>query len=192
LFAAPEVAPKSGRIRDPPSKLESKLKISMYEASVPVFVRMLNNLAAILEKAAAHAEAKKIDPAVFCQGRLFPDMFPLTRQVQIATDAAKGAAARLAQVDVPAYEDNEANFAELVQRCRKTVAFLETLKPGQFEGAEDRTVTWKTRTAEKSMQGMPYLLNHVTPNLYFHVTTAYGILRHNGVELGKQDFLGRS
>jgi hypothetical protein len=164
----------------------------MYQASVPVFARVLNNLAAILEKAAAHAEAKKIDPAVLVQSRLFPDMFALVRQVQIASDAAKGGAARLAQVEAPAYEDNEASFAELVARCRKTAAYLETLKPEQFEGSEDRTVTWKTRTAEKSMVGMPYLLTHVTPNLFFHVTTAYNILRHNGVEIGKQDFLGRS
>jgi hypothetical protein len=176
----------------PLQKLEKELKISMYEASVPVFVRVLNNLAAILEKAAAHAEARKIDPAVFVQSRLFPDMFPLSRQVQIASDAAKGGAARLAQAEIPAYEDNEASLAELAGRCRKTVAFLETLKPGQFEGSEDRTVTWKTRTAEKSMVGMPYLLTHVSPNLFFHVTTAYNILRHNGVEIGKQDFLGRS
>jgi hypothetical protein len=164
----------------------------MYQASVPVFVRMLGNLATILEKAAAHAEARKIDPAVLVQARLFPDMFPLARQVQIASDSAKGGAARLAQVEVPAYEDNEASLAELAERCRKTAAFLETLTPAQFEGAEDRTVTWQTRTASKSMQGLPYLLNHVTPNLYFHVTTAYDILRHNGVEVGKMDFLGRS
>jgi uncharacterized protein len=164
----------------------------MYEASVPVFTRMLDNLAAILEKAAAHAEAKKIDPAVLLQSRLYPNMFPLVKQVQIASDSAKGGAARLAQMEPPAYEDNEASLAELVARLKKTVAFLATLKPEAFDGSEDRTVTWKTRTAEKSMVGMPYLLNHVTPNLYFHVTTAYDILRHNGVEIGKQDFLGRS
>jgi uncharacterized protein len=183
---------KSGRIRDPPLELESDLKISMYEASVPVFAKVLGNLAAILDKAAAHAEAKKIDPAVLLQSRLAPDMFPLVRQVQIASDGAKGGAARLAQVEPPAYEDNEATLAECAARLRKTVAFLETLKPAAFEGSEDRTVTWKTRTAEKSMIGMPYLLTHVTPNVFFHVTTAYNILRHNGVEIGKQDFLGRS
>ena len=168
------------------------MNISMYQASVPVFIRMLDNLAAILEKAAAHAEARKIDPAVLVSGRLYPDMFPLSKQVQIAADAAKGGAARLAQQEPPAFEDNEATFADLVARTRKTTDYLRTLKPEQIDGSEDRTVTWKTRTATKTMQGMPYLLNHVLPNLYFHVTTAYAILRHNGVEIGKGDFLGRS
>jgi hypothetical protein len=168
------------------------MTISMYKASVPTFIRMLDNLAAILEKAAAHAEAKKIDPAVLVGSRLFPDMFPLVKQVQIATDAAKGGAARLAGVEPPAFEDNEATIADLVARVRRTVAYLQTLEPGQIDGSEDRTVTWKTRTATKSMQGMPYLLNHVLPNLYFHIATTHGILRHNGVEIGKGDYLGRS
>ena len=168
------------------------MTISMYKASVPTFIRMLDNLAAILEKAAAHAEAKKIDPAVLVGSRLFPDMFPLVKQVQIATDAAKGGAARLAGLEPPAFEDNEATFADLVARVRRTVAYLQTLEPGQIDGSEDRTVTWKTRTATKSMQGMPYLLNHVLPNLYFHIATTHGILRHNGVEIGKGDYLGRS
>ena len=168
------------------------MTISMYQACVPTFIRVLDNLAAVLEKAAAHAEAKKIDPAVLIASRLYPDMFPLLKQVQIAADAAKGGAARLAQLEPPAYEDNETTFAELVARLRRTVAYLGTLKPEQIDGSEERTVTWKTRTATKSMQGMPYLLNHVLPNLFFHVTTAYAILRHNGVEIGKGDFLGRS
>jgi hypothetical protein len=111
--------------------------------------------------------------------------------VQIASDVSKGGSARLAQVEPPAFEDNEATFPELVARLKKTVAYLETLKPEQIDGSEERTVTWQTRTATKSMQGLPYLLNHVLPNVNFHVTTAYAILRHNGVELGKQDFLGR-
>jgi len=162
----------------------------MYQASVPTFIRMLDNLAAILEKAAAHAEARKIDPAVLVSGRLYSDMFPLSKQVQIGSDAAKGGAARLAQLEPPAFEDNEATFADLAARARKTVDYLRTLKADQIDGSEDRTVTWKTRTATKSMQGMPYLLNHVMPNLYFHITTAYAILRHNGVEIGKQDYLG--
>jgi hypothetical protein len=166
------------------------MKISMYQASVPVFVHALNNLASILEKAAAHAEAKKIDPAVLVSARLFPDMFPLVRQVQIASDSAKGGAARLAGAEPPAYEDNEKTFPELVARVKKTVAYLETLTPAQIDGSEDKTVTWQTRTSTKSMQGLPYLASHVVPNLYFHVTTAYNILRHNGVELGKKDFLG--
>lgn len=168
------------------------MKISMYQASVPAFNRVLGNLAAILEKAAAHAEARKIDPSVLVNARLYPDMFPLVKQVQIAADAAKGGAARLAQLEPPVFEDSEVALADLVARLRKTIAYLETLKPEQIDGSEERTVTWKTRTASKSMQGMPYLLNHVLPNLYFHVTTAYAILRHNGVEIGKGDFLGKS
>jgi len=168
------------------------MTISMYQASVPTFIRMLDNLAAILEKAAAHAEARKVDPAVLVASRLYPDMFPLSKQVQIAADAAKGGAARLAQLEPPAYEDNEATFADLVARLRKTVAYLRTIKPEQIDGSEDRTVTWTTRSGAKSMQAMPYLLNHVLPNLYFHITTTYAILRHNGVEIGKGDFLGRS
>jgi hypothetical protein len=166
------------------------MKISMYQASVPVFVHALNNLAAILEKGAAHAETKKIDPAVLVGGRLFPDMFPLVRQVQIASDSAKGGAARLAGVEPPPYEDNEKTFAELIARVKKTVAYLQTLTATQIDGSEDKTINWQTRTSTKSMQGLPYLHSHVVPNLYFHVTTAYNILRHNGVELGKKDFLG--
>ena len=168
------------------------MTISMYQASVPTFLRMLDNLAAILEKAAAHAEAKKIDPAVLVGSRLYPDMFPLVKQVQIATDAAKGGAARLAGTEPPAFEDNESTFPQLVARVRKTGDYLKTLEPGQIDGSEERTVTWTTRRGAKSMQGMPYLLNHVLPNLYFHITTTYAILRHNGVEIGKGDFLGRS
>ncbi|HEY4997850.1 MAG TPA: DUF1993 domain-containing protein [Usitatibacter sp.] len=168
------------------------MTISMYQATIPTITRSLTNLIAILEKGAAHAEAKKIDPAVLLACRLYPDMFPLVKQVQIASDTAKGGTARLAQVEPPAFEDKEATFAELIERLRKTIAFLGTLKPAQIDGSEARTVTWQTRTATKSMEGMPYLLNHVLPNLFFHVTTAYDILRHNGVEIGKQDFLGRS
>jgi hypothetical protein len=168
------------------------MKLSMYQASVPPITRALNNLAAILEKGAAHAETKKIDPAVLINSRLFPDMFPLAKQVQIASDIAKGGAARLAGAEPPAFEDNETTFAELAERLRKTVAYLETLKPEQIDGSEDKTVSWQTRSATKSMQGMPYLMNHVLPNVHFHVTTAYNILRHNGIEIGKQDFLGKS
>ena len=167
------------------------MKISMYQASVPVFVRALNNLAAILEKAAAHAEARKIDPAVLINARLYPDMLPLLKQVQIASDSAKGGVARLAGGEPPKYEDNEASIAELIARLRKTVAYLESVKPEQVDGSEDKTVSWKTQTTTRTMQGMPYLLNHVTPNVYFHVTTAYDILRHCGLEIGKQDFLGK-
>lgn len=168
------------------------MKISMYQASVPNFILMLNNLSAILEKAAAHAEAKKIDPAVLINARLYPDMFPLARQVQIATDNAKGCAARLAGVEPPKYEDNETTFPELIARIRKTADFLATFKPEQIDGSEDKPITLKFRDATRNFIGMPYLLNYVLPNIYFHIATAYGILRHNGVEIGKQDFLGRS
>jgi uncharacterized protein len=166
--------------------------ISMYHAAIPTITRALNSLAAVLEKAAAHAEAKKIDPAVLVNSRLYPDMFALAKQVQLVSDSAKGGAARLAQVQPPAFEDNETTLPELVARLRKTVAFLETLKPEQLDGGEGRTVSWQSRTATKSMEGLPYLLHHVIPNVYFHCTTAYAILRHNGVELGKQDFLGKA
>jgi len=166
------------------------MQISMYQTAVPPFARVLNNLATILGKAVVHCEARKIDPAVLVNARLFPDMFPLVRQVQLASDSAKGGAARLAGLEPPAFEDTEATFPELIARLRKTVAFLDTLREEQFAGAEDRTVTWKTRSGSRSMQGLPYLLTHVTPNVYFHVTTAYNILRHNGIEIGKQDFLG--
>ncbi len=164
----------------------------MYQSSIPTFTRVLNNLAAILEKAAAHAEARKIDPAALLGARLFPDMFPLARQVQLVTDTVSSGAARLAGLEVKTSENTEASFAELVERLKKTVAQLETIKPEQLDGTEDKTVSWQTRSSTKSMQGLPFLMNHVLPNLYFHTTTAYNILRHNGVEIGKMDYLGRS
>ncbi len=163
----------------------------MHQTAVASCSRALNNLAAILEKARAHAEAKKIEPQAFLDARLYPDMFPLKRQVQLASDSAKGGLARLAQGQPPSFEDNEATFEQLIERCRKTVAYLETLKPGQIDGGEDRTVSWQSRSATRTMQGEAYLLHHVLPNVYFHVTTAYAILRHSGVEVGKQDFLGK-
>ena len=166
------------------------MQISMYQASVPVFIRMLTNLVAILEKAAAHAEARKIDPSVLLNDRLFPDMFPLSRQVQIAADMAKAGPARLAGLQSPSFEDTEKTFPELIERVRRTVAFLEMLTPEQIDGAEERSVTWPTRGTTRTLPGLQYLLNHVVPNVYFHITTTYNILRHNGVELGKQDFLG--
>ncbi len=167
------------------------MKISMYDASVPPGIRMMNNLAVVLEKAAEHAAAKKIDHDVLVNARLAPDMFSLARQVQIASDSAKLGAARLAGVSPPPYEDNEKTLAELAARARKTAAWLETLTPAQFEGAEDRTVQWKSRSTERQMRGLPYALHQMLPNLHFHCTTAYDILRHNGVELGKMDYLGR-
>jgi hypothetical protein len=162
----------------------------MYSASVPVFKRALTNLAAILDKGAAFAQARKIDEAVLLNSRLYPDMFPLVRQVQIATDAARSGAARLAGVEFPAYEDTETSFGGLIRRIHDTVAFLTTLQPQQIDGAEEKTITWQTRSSSKTMQGLPYLFNHLLPNVHFHVTTTYNILRHNGVELGKKDFLG--
>jgi uncharacterized protein len=166
------------------------MTISMYQASVPAFIRALNNLAAILEKGSAYAQARKIDDAVLLNSRLFPDMFPLVRQVQIATDTARSGAGRLAGVDFPSYEDKEATFQDLIQRIRHTVTYLESLKPAQIDGGEDKTITWQSRSSSKSMQGQPYLMSHLLPNIHFHVTTAYNILRHNGVEIGKKDYLG--
>ncbi len=167
------------------------MTISMYQASVPVFTRMLNNLATILEKAAAHAETKKIDPTVLINARLYPDMLPLARQIMIASDTAKGGAARLAGVEPPSYEDNETSFPELIERLRKTIAYLNTLKPGQIDGSEKKTITLKTRNDTLTFEGMTFLLNRALPNLYFHVSTAYAILRHNGVDIGKKDYLGK-
>ena len=167
------------------------MPVSMYQAAVPTIIRALENLAAVLEKAMQHAEAKKFPPEGYINARLYPDMFPLAKQVQIASDISKGGCSRLAQAEPPAFEDNETTFQQLIERAKKTVEYLRTLKPEQFEGAEQRTVTWKTRSGERSMQGQPYLFNHVLPNVFFHCATAYGILRHNGVELGKQDFLGK-
>ena len=167
------------------------MTISMYQASVPVFVRMLNNLIAILEKAVAHAEARKIAPAVLLNSRLYPDMFPLSRQVQIASDTAKGGAARLAGMEPPSYEDKETTFPELIERLRKTVAFLNTLKPEQIDGSEKKKVTLKVRDEMMTFEGLTFLLNRVLPNLYFHISTAYAILRHSGVEIGKKDYLGK-
>jgi len=167
------------------------MSISMYQVSVPVFVRALSNLRAILEKGAAHAEAKKFKPEVLLNDRLAPDMHPLTRQVQIATDQVKGCAARLAGVEVPKFEDNEASFEDLYARIDKTVAFVKSLKPEQIDGSENKDVSLPTPRGPLEFKGQPYLLFFVHPNLYFHCTTAYAILRHNGVELGKMDFIGK-
>ena len=166
------------------------MTISMYQASVPVFIRMLGNLKAILQKGAAHAEAKKFDASVLVNGRLAPDMFALARLVQIATDIIKGCPPRLAGVDVPKYEDNETTFAELIARVDKTIAYLKAFKAEQVDGSEDKAIVLKSPRGEMNFTGLTYLLNFVQPNLYFHITTAYNILRHNGVEIGKMDFLG--
>ena len=167
------------------------MKASMFQSAVPPCVRALTNLAAILEKGAAHAEARKIEPAVLLNARLYPDMLPLTKQIQIGTDTASGGAARLAGKEPPVIEHNETTFAALVARVQQTIQYLNSIKPEQLDGTEDKTVSWQSRSSTKSMQGLPYLVNHILPNVYFHVTTAYNILRHNGVELGKMDYLGR-
>lgn len=166
------------------------MSISMYSQSVPVFVRMLTNLSGILDKAAQHCAERKIDPAVLLSSRLFPDMFAFTRQVQIGCDFAKGGAARLAGVEVPKYDDNEATFDDLKARVAKTLAFVQALPAAQFEGSDTRQVTMPIRGEPMTFVGLPYLNNMVLPNFYFHLTTAYNILRHNGVPLGKGDFTG--
>ena len=162
----------------------------MYQASTPRFVNTLNNLSAILDKAQAHAEAKKIEPATLTQCRLYPDMFAMKRQVQIACDTAKGAVARLAGIEVPKHEDTEETFAELKARIAKTVDFIQTIKPAQIDGNEEKNIHLKLGPREVDWKGMQYLLGFALPNFYFHVTTAYGILRHNGVELAKRDYIG--
>jgi hypothetical protein len=167
------------------------MNISMYQASAPRFANMLKNLSALLDKAQAHAEAKKIDSVAFTAFRLYPDMFPLTRQVQIACDTAKGAIARLAAVEIPRHEDTEQTFAELKARIAKTVAFIESVKPAQVDGSEGREIVLKLRGQDVKFSGLQYLFGSAHPNFYFHVTTAYNILRHNGVEIGKRDFLGK-
>ena len=162
---------------------------TMYDASIPTVTRALTNLIGVLEKGAAYAEARKIEPAVLIAGRLYPDMFPLSRQVQIATDVAKIGTSRLAQVEPPKYEDNEATFPELVERARKTITYLATLKPELFDDGA-RMVTFPTQGESKTWPGSRYLFQRVLPNVFFHCTTAYDILRHNGVQIGKADFLG--
>ena len=166
------------------------MSLTMYQASIPSFLRMLGNLSAILDKAVAHAEAKKIDPSIFVNARLAPDMFPLRRQIQIATDMVKGCAARLAGIDVPSYEDNETTFAELQARITKTKEFLQSVSASQIEGSEDRQITVKFGSRELSFLGQGYLFDFVIPNFHFHLTTTYTILRHNGVEIGKKDYTG--
>lgn len=166
------------------------MQISMYQASAPRFVHTLNNLSALLDKAQAHAEANKIDPAALITFRLYPDMFPLSRQIQVACDVSKGVIARLAGVDVPKYEDTEQSFAELKARIAKTVAFINTIKPAQIDGTEDKDIALKLGKQDFTFKGMQYLLNFAYPNFYFHATTAYDILRHNGVVLVKKDFIG--
>ncbi len=166
------------------------MSISMYQASVPTLIQALKALSGVLDKGAKHAEAKGIDPAVLLGSRLYPDMFPLTRQVQIASDNAKGPSARLAGMEPPKFDDNEASFADLQARITKTIDFLQTLKPAQIDGSEDRQIVLQMRAGPLEFKGQAYLLHFAMPNFYFHCATVYAILRHNGVEVGKKDFLG--
>jgi uncharacterized protein len=166
------------------------MSLSMYDACVPVLVRGLTNLSAILEKGAASGEARKIDPAVLIGSRLAPDMHPLSRQVQIASDSAKGAAARLSGTESPSWPDTETTFPELQARIKKTIDYLQAFKPEQFEGAEARTITLPSPGGEMKFTGKDFLFGFALPNTFFHLTTAYAILRHNGVAIGKMDFLG--
>lgn len=167
------------------------MPLSMYQASVPSFVQLLTALSGILDKAEAHAAARKIDPAVLLGARLFPDMFPLSRQVQLASDFAKGATARLAGIEVPSYEDSERTVAELKARIAKTIAFVKTVKPEQIDGSETRDIEIKIAGKPVTLKGQAYLTGFALPNFYFHLTTAYAILRHNGLDLGKRDFVGQ-
>ncbi len=167
------------------------MTISMYQASVPPLVRSLNNLAAILQKGVAHAEAKKIEPSVLINSRLFPDMHPLVKQVQIASDVARRGMARLAELEAPKFEDNESTFPELIDRLKKTTVYLETFTAAQIDGTEQKAIALPIGDKTMNFEGMPYLLYFILPNVYFHVTTSYDILRHCGVELGKLDFLGK-
>ena len=163
--------------------------LSMMDASIVPLKRALNNLAHILKKGEEYANDKKIEPTVLLNARLFPDMYPIFRQVQIATDMSKGAAARLAGLDVPAYDDNETSFADLQARIAKTLAFIESINAAQLEKSEKRDITVTVRKVDLHFTGQDYLLKWVMPNVYFHVTTTYNILRHNGCVLGKPDFL---
>ena len=165
------------------------MSLSLYAASVVPMRRMLKNLSAVIAKAEAHCEARKIDPNAFLASRLYPDMLPFTAQVQIASDNAKGAAARLAGVEAPKFEDNEKTFPELQARIDKTVAFLDTLSDAQFEGAGERDIVLQLRDRKLEFKGADYLTTWALPNFFFHATTAYALLRHGGVEVGKRDYL---
>ena len=166
------------------------MTISLYQASVPTLIRGLTQLNVILAKGAAYAEARKIESRVLCDDRLFPDMLPLARQIHIATDNAKGFPARMAGQQPPRYEDTETTFEELVARVNKTIAFLETFEASDIDGREDKVVSFKLGPTEVTFNGLDYLTKFLLPNFYFHLSMVYAILRHNGVELGKRDYLG--
>lgn len=168
------------------------MAVTMYSISVPVFVRHLNGLAGCMKKTQAVYAEKKYDESTLLGYRFYPDMFNFTRQVQVATDHARNCTALLAGVEPPKYEDNEKSLADLIARVEKTVAWLKTMKPEQIDGSEGKSVTVKMRDREMNFKGIELLLNRSMPNFYFHVTTAYDIMRHNGVEIGKRDFMGAS
>lgn len=167
------------------------MTLSMHSASVPVFQQMLGSLRDVLAKAAAHAEARKFDPAVLLQARLYPDMLPLVRQVQIACDFAKGVCCRLAGAELPAHDDTEQSFDDLRARIARTLAVIEALNPAQFAGSEQREIVLRPGTPkERKMDGQAYLLAYGLPQFFFHVNMTYALLRHNGVEIGKKDYMG--
>jgi hypothetical protein len=168
------------------------MSLSMHSASAPVFVRMLTNMQVWIDKAEAHAAARKFDPANYLGLRLAPDMLPLTRQIQIASDGAKGCMARLAGVEVPKWEDNEVTVADLRARIQKTIDYVKSFEPAQIDGSDTRPITIPVRSGDPlQFTGESYLKHFALPNFYFHATTAYALLRHAGVELGKSDYLGR-
>jgi hypothetical protein len=167
------------------------MKASMYSMSVPVFAKTLGNLIGVLDKAAAFAEQRKVDPAVLLSARLYPDMFPLTKQIQVACDFAKGAVARLAGQEPPKWDDSETTIADLKARITRTLEFIGGFQAAQIDGSEERAVEITIRGEPVRLQGLPYLAHMVLPNFFFHAVTAYDILRHNGVDLGKRDFIGK-
>ncbi len=166
------------------------MAMSIYQASIPQFVKMLTNLSSILKKGEAFAKEKNIDGAVLVNARLAPDMFPLSKQVQIACDQVKNGMARLAGVEPPKFDDHESTFEQLQERIAKTIAFAKTTTPAQLEGSEIKEIKFSIKEWSFEFVGDQYLLTWIIPNFYFHITTAYNILRHNGVELGKSDYLG--
>ena len=166
------------------------MSITLHSASVPTFTRMLGNLLTWFDKAEAHAAAKKFDPSVLLSTRLAPDMLPFSAQIQIACDAAKFGVSRIAGVDAPKFDDKEASFAELRERVRKTIDFVASVPASQIDGKEEAELIVPRRSGPVTWKAEAYLKNHVLPNFFFHLTTAYALLRHNGVNLGKSDFLG--
>jgi hypothetical protein len=166
------------------------MSLSMYQASIPAYTQMLKSLSAVLKKAEAHCEAKKIDPSVFVNARLYPDMAPLSRQIQIATDQVKGGLARLTGSEPPSWPDEEKTFADLQARLKKALGFAASFKPEQIDGSETRDITMKIGGNDMTFKGQQFLINFSLPNFYFHIVTAYDILRHNGVEIGKRDYMG--